>query len=58
MFWMAALIEEGLVGLLAGEDSDENIGLMMLPEVTAYAALTVVNCLHRNLRVRFVGLRG
>jgi hypothetical protein len=27
---------------------------MMFPEVTAYAALTVMNCLHRNLLVHFV----
>ncbi len=51
---MTAFIEERFIGLLAGEDSDQDIALMMFPEVTAYAALTVMNCLHRNLLVHFV----
>ncbi len=51
---MTAFIEERFVRLLAGEDGDEDIVLVMFSEMTAYAALTVMNCLHHNLLVRFL----
>jgi hypothetical protein len=48
MLGVTALIKEGLIGLLAGENGYENVCLMVLAEVTTYTALTVMNCLHHK----------
>jgi hypothetical protein len=51
VFRMAALIQHGLICLLARMDRYQNLRHMMFTKVTAQAALTVMNlnCLHTHL---------
>lgn len=45
---MAAFIEDGFVGFLAGKNGYERIRFVVFAKVTTYATLTVMNCLHRR----------
>ena len=45
---MTAFIEDRFVGLLAGKNGYKRIRFVVLAKVTTYAALTVMNCLHRR----------
>jgi hypothetical protein len=46
---MTALIEDLKVGLVTADDADQHIGPVVLSEVGAQTALSVMNCLHSFL---------
>jgi hypothetical protein len=45
---MPTLIHERHICILGGEDAYERITLMVLAKMTAYTALSFMNCLHHS----------
>jgi hypothetical protein len=46
MFWVPALVDDLEVRLMAAHNADQNVCLVLFPEVSTETALSVPNCFH------------